>query len=891
MAIKTGNINSLRVKGFARRSLFIETLPGRKKVMFYDNRYRLIQTQGNNHLNTVLADVNTSVPDFTGKPLITKVIKVAASITTTVQTTYTYDQANRLLALDQSYNGAAAMRVAAYEYNEMGQLVRKNLNSLSGTGNIPGNVTLDGSTQFPGNSLTVTAGIITLKPGFATPPGATVVLKSASYLQSLDYRYNIRGQLTNINNSTLTNDGVTNSDSNDLFGMQIMYEQQDANLGNTGYYNGMVSAVKWMSRDASGNSSNERSYVYAYDQTMQLTGSSYAERTAGSSGTFNVNQGAFNENGISYDENGNITTLARNAVQSGGSIVQVDNLQYTYDQTNNPNRLLSVTDGTGSNYTGYGFKNLTGNTSSTYQYDANGNMTSDPYKGLSTTYNILNRTDKITITTATNRYLTYTYDATGTLLRKQQFDNGTLQTTTDYSEGFVFTTAGTGSAALAYFGMPEGRIRNNGGTLKAEYIITDQQGNARISFEDNGSGKAVVRQETSYYAFGLTIPGSAVTTPSAPNKNLYNGGSEWQNDYGNLPDYQQTFYRNYDAALGRWVAVDPMAESAESMTSYQYAGDNPIMMNDPMGDLLDPNKTSTPANMTPASNPFTNCYSQLGIYGTPGGPGMQDDGAGNTGGPSDLGSNNIDYSDFWGSFLSNANNYLQNGGGDVHITGGSVSSAYNNFSRSGYGGITSALINNAADGVSNTPVQGNLLGQVNVTPQGTFFPAGWGKASQGGYWSSLDWKGIGDATIGMLGGAGEIATASAAEVGSEGLSTAVSVPLAIDGWGRVGTNFNRLAAYFGGNKALGDALPSNIGGYVGKTVDVFSGVDFYSTGKGQAILGGTNDLLLIISPYGNAGAWESVLGKPNLWNSVGLGVSYYGGIIGLKNDVQSLPKR
>ena len=62
----------------------------------------------------------------------------------------------------------------------------------------------------------------------------------------------------------------------------------------------------------------------------------------------------------------------------------------------------------------------------------------------------------------------------------------------------------------------------------------------------------------------------------------------------------------------------------------------------------------------------------------------------------------------------------------------------------------------------------------------------------------------------MLGGAGEIATASAAEVGSEGLSTAVSVPLAIDGWGRVGTNFNRLAAYFGGNKALGDALPSNI---------------------------------------------------------------------------------
>jgi len=54
-----------------------------------------------------------------------------------------------------------------------------------------------------------------------------------------------------------------------------------------------------------------------------------------------------------------------------------------------------------------------------------------------------------------------------------------------------------------------------------------------------------------------------------------------------LPDYYQTFFRNYDAALGRWVGVDPKAESAESMTTYQYAGNNPIMFNDPLGDLTD----------------------------------------------------------------------------------------------------------------------------------------------------------------------------------------------------------------------------------------------------------------------------------------------------------------
>ena len=79
------------------------------------------------------------------------------------------------------------------------------------------------------------------------------------------------------------------------------------------------------------------------------------------------------------------------------------------------------------------------------------------------------------------------------------------------------------------------------------------------------------------------MPDNLVATPTSPNNNLYNGGSEWQNDYGNLPDLQQTFYRNYDAALGRWVGVDPMAEGAGSMTSYQYAGNNPVMLNDPLG--------------------------------------------------------------------------------------------------------------------------------------------------------------------------------------------------------------------------------------------------------------------------------------------------------------------
>ena len=201
------------------------------------------------------------------------------------------------------------------------------------------------------------------------------------------------------------------------------------------------------------------------------------------------------------------------------------------------------------------------------------------------------------------------------------------------------------NSALSYFPMPEGRVINNSGTLVQEFIITDPQGNARLSFQNNGSGTAVVKQENSYYGFGLIMPNSPVGTPPTPNKQLYNGGSEWQNDFGNLPDYYQAFYRNYDAALGRFVGVDPVAESAESMTGYQYAGNNPIMMNDPNGDLLPaPGSKNVPFNnWTPlydSSAPSDVQAQQDAFFEGSGG-----DGSG-SGSPIDGG----DYSAFWTGF-------------------------------------------------------------------------------------------------------------------------------------------------------------------------------------------------------------------------------------------------
>jgi RHS repeat-associated protein len=77
-------------------------------------------------------------------------------------------------------------------------------------------------------------------------------------------------------------------------------------------------------------------------------------------------------------------------------------------------------------------------------------------------------------------------------------------------------------------------------------------------------------QESEYMPFGLAIPRTA-----GANKYLYNG-KEKQPETGWL-DYGA---RQYDASIGRWMVVDPLAEKTLSFSPYAYANDNPISMVD-----------------------------------------------------------------------------------------------------------------------------------------------------------------------------------------------------------------------------------------------------------------------------------------------------------------------
>lgn len=367
-------------------------------------------------------------------------------------------------------------------------------------------------------------------------------------LQTVDYTYNIRGWLKGIND--------VNAMGNDLFAFTINYNKP-TDLTKA-LFNGNISQTFWKTTNTD---SSLKNYTYNYDALNRLT---LAE---------SHDAGRYNES-MSYDKNGNIMSLIRNGNTNAGATTFgiMDNLAYTYNNSNIGNKLMSVGD---SSLNIEGFKD--GNTvGDDYSYDANGNMTKDLNKGISTaiTYNHLNLPTKITFATGNIQYV---YDAAGV---KQQKIVST-GTTTDYAAGFIYEKIGTGANVLKFFSHPEGYVANNSGTFDYIYQYKDHLGNVRLSYDKN----LAIVEENNYYPFGLrqkgynNNPNFVLGSPQAE-KFKYNG-KELQDELGlNMYDYGA---RNYDSALGRWMNIDPLAEQMRRNSPYNYAFDNPIYFIDPDG--------------------------------------------------------------------------------------------------------------------------------------------------------------------------------------------------------------------------------------------------------------------------------------------------------------------
>jgi RHS repeat-associated protein len=448
---------------------------------FYDDKGRIIQTQGSNITGTV--DKSTTQYSWTGIPL--RVLEQHSKAGTnpqthTVLTKMSYDFAGRLLTTTKTISSSITnsstsavttisnpeKTIATYAYNELGQLITKRIGTRPNT-------------------------------DFITGPA----------LEILNYDYNIRGWLTGINKYF-----TQSSNNNGYFGMELAYDKTTSFNGTTSYnnpiYNGSIAGMIWRSK----SDGVSRKYDYTYDNANQLTKADFLQNTGGS--VWDKTYIDYSVNNISYDYNGNIQNLNQNGFVLGGA-PNIDNLTYNYGNSvnNNSNKLMNVVDNSNVPQSKLGDFHYTGvKTSSSvdYDYDLNGNLIKDVNKNITyITYNLLNL--PLVVTTAKGT-ISYTYDASGNKLKKVTQENNVavsynglsyptnIITTTTYIGSYVYQSKIYSNATLAlsilqktealqYVFHEEGRARivmpvSGTPNFAFDYFIKDNLGNVRVTLTD-----------------------------------------------------------------------------------------------------------------------------------------------------------------------------------------------------------------------------------------------------------------------------------------------------------------------------------------------------------------------------------------------------------------------
>ena len=161
--------------------------------------------------------------------------------------------------------------------------------------------------------------------------------------------------------------------------------------------------------------------------------------------------------------------------------------------------------------------------------------------------------------------ITYSYAADGTKLRTVHTISGTT-TQKDFCANVVYEN-GVQKMLLT----EEGYVDLSASTPTYYYYLKDHQGNNRVVINSSGT----VAEMNHYYPFGSVFASTGNVQPYK-----YNGkeldtkkGLNWY-DYG---------ARHYDATLGRWFVVDPLAEKYCAWSLYNYCANNPIKFIDPNG--------------------------------------------------------------------------------------------------------------------------------------------------------------------------------------------------------------------------------------------------------------------------------------------------------------------
>lgn len=451
--------NRVRVLGSASTYL--------SSTSIYDEKGHHIQALADNIKSGT--DVTTLQYYFDGRMLSTSNTHTNSSANFTSFNTlnkFLFDKLGRVTSIQKTVGSNAAVTVASYDYDDFGRVKTKHLS-----------------------------------------PGYNNATTSLTELESLNYSFNIHGQMSGINRDyALKTPGVYNKWGH-YFGMDIGFDKTD-NVFSKAQMNGQVGGLAWntMGDDA------QRKYDYTYDNAGRLVNAAFGQQQHPGDGWGNSTMD-FSVSGtsgqITYDNNGNLLTMLQKGVMPGQSTpLIVDDLRYTYKAYSN--KLDYVTDQmTATSFNGaFGdFKdgaNAAG--TSDYVYDNNGNVLVDLNKNVQnltgTTngihYNYLDKPDQIRL--VGKGTILIVYNADGRKLQRTFIpESGGVSTITSYIDQYVYQETSTTltvsslppftgtSPHLAYINFEEGRIRamtasstNNG------YDATSESGNLTLPAAPSG---------------------------------------------------------------------------------------------------------------------------------------------------------------------------------------------------------------------------------------------------------------------------------------------------------------------------------------------------------------------------------------------------------------------
>ena len=496
------------------------------------------------------------------------------TVTSTSETNY--DAAGRARENFLTYNGGPRTRLNSLRYDQRGNVTTKYQGDTYGAGRYDYYQKLDYSYLPNGMLQGINLG------GGLSSSGVDVI----NWPSESDNRAALVPHISSYN------DGAAGLDNRDLFHLELYRDVRPST-------NTSSSAPARGNGDIVGVASQvlgrrQTLWDAHYDDYDRLVKANFYERTQ--NGGTARRLGNY-EARFSYDERGNINTLSRwGTYLEGGRwrIGHVDNLDYDYHgdagetAEHSTNQLQRVSDGTGSRH-GY----TAASTQGQYTYDDNGNLTHDPAKGITMTYNHLDKPTSIVWSGSSGNRMELTYDAGGTLLSRSLYNGGYLAARYDYVGGLEYVTKPFEQVneRLTSASHAEGRILIEDGAARYHYAIGDHLGNTRLVYTDmNGDGSLQlpddIVEEHHYYPFGMKMGG-----PWMNNTATTDGASEFgYNGIEFVDDFElgvnMAHYRVLDPALGRWWSVDPKGEATKSLTLYGAMHNSPVRYADPKGDFI-----------------------------------------------------------------------------------------------------------------------------------------------------------------------------------------------------------------------------------------------------------------------------------------------------------------